>query len=355
VSSAHWEAIATRLSARLALGIVVRTAIGITVVVLLLLRADFPAVARAVREADLRLLTLGTVAFFASLTFSALRWEVFLTALDMQLQRPTLVRLYLVGTFFNAFLPTGFGGDAYKAFVLGRGQSSAAAPLAAGVLDRVAGLAGLALLTLACFPIRLASSDAMLETWTAAALAMALIGGLWVSIARSAEPRPPLEHASASIGSRIRVFLFALRIGLRHPHAMRAGATWGLVTAGLLVAAHGFLLSSIHATVPFDAMPGVVLLASLTTVLPLSINGLGFREATYVWALATFGVTSNVALVFALLVLAVTLSSSAVGGLVYLLGGARLPRGFQDVQHRRNDEEVDPDQQRSDRHEHGGG
>ena len=55
------------------------------------------------------------------------------------------------------------------------------------------------------------------------------------------------------------------------------------------------------------------------TILPLTINGLGFREAIAVWCLAAYGVGHDEALAFALLVLAVTLASSAVGGIVYVV------------------------------------
>jgi hypothetical protein len=57
-------------------------------------------------------------------------------------------------------------------------------------------------------------------------------------------------------------------------------------------------------------------------MIPLSINGLGFREGAYIWALGRFGVDHDRALAFALLVLAALLLSSIVGGIIYVaLGG----------------------------------
>jgi hypothetical protein len=61
-------------------------------------------------------------------------------------------------------------------------------------------------------------------------------------------------------------------------------------------------------------------------MLPLSINGLGFREGAYIWALGRFGVDHDLALAFALLILAALLLTSLVGGLVYVIFGGEVER-----------------------------
>lgn len=329
-----------------------RAVVGLIVVAVLVTRADLSAVLDALRRADVTLLLLGTAAFFASLLLSSLRWRAFLRSLGIDLDGPSLVRLYLVGTFFNAFLPTGFGGDAYKAFVLGRRPSAIEEPLAAAVLDRLAGLAGLAVLTVAGAVIRIAAGDGTRTVWVSAAAAVVLLAGGLVALVLAARTARAAAEPPAGLRARIRTFIDAIGVGARHPDGMRAGALWGVITAALLVAAHGFLLSAVHARIPTAVLAGVVLLAGLTTVIPLSINGLGFRETTYVWALGAYGVNHDTALVFALMVLGVTLLSSAIGGVVYAVGGGRLTRGVEDVQDGGDDQQVDADQQGADANQH---
>jgi len=87
---------------------------------------------------------------------------------------------------------------------------------------------------------------------------------------------------------------------------------------------NALLADSLGISLPAVALPAMVLIATLTTVLPFSINGLGFREAAYLWCLATYGIGHDRALAFALLVLAVTLASSAVGGIVYAVSGGEV-------------------------------
>jgi hypothetical protein len=256
-----------------------------------------------------------------------------------------------VGTFFNAFLPTGIGGDAYKSYVVGGGTVAIEPPLAASALDRLAGVVGLAALTVLGTITLFVTSDVTVVTWVSVGAAAALFAGVGYGVIR--RPANPRAHTASgsSLRARIGTFVAALAMGIRHPHGLRVGSMFGLLTAVLLVGAHVFLLASVHASVPIGAMAGIVLLASLTTAIPLSINGLGFRETTYVWALGAYGVQHDTALLFALVVLAITLLSSAVGGIVYAVGGSSLPRSLEDVEDGRDDQQIDADEQRADGHQ----
>jgi len=61
------------------------------------------------------------------------------------------------------------------------------------------------------------------------------------------------------------------------------------------------------------------------TALPVSVAGLGVREAGYVWFLRRQGVPGDTAFAFGLLWLGVLLVATLVGGLVYLWSGAAMP------------------------------
>ena len=134
----------------------IRAAVGVLIVVLLLVRADIHALGHALAHARAWEVVLAFLMLLAGLVVNAFRWQLFLQPLGLALRPSDLIRLTFVGTFFNAFLPTGFGGDAYKSFRL-RGVAGLAPPLATAVLDRLAGLAGLAALGLAGCAWRLAA------------------------------------------------------------------------------------------------------------------------------------------------------------------------------------------------------
>src|SRR5579864_8407293 len=57
-----------------------------------------------------------------------------------------LINLYLVGIAFSHFLPTGMGGDAVKAFYVGRESSNSGGSVSSVVMSRVTGYFGMLLI-----------------------------------------------------------------------------------------------------------------------------------------------------------------------------------------------------------------
>jgi glycosyltransferase 2 family protein len=307
-----------------AVGVVLRASLGGLIVILLLVRADVHDLGRALTNARVGAVVTAFIALLGGLVANAFRWQVFLRPLGLELPTSDLVRLTYVGTFFNAFLPTGFGGDAYKSFRL-RGRTGMAPPLATAVLDRLAGLAGLALLASAGCAWRLAAGNGDRVVVAASVLGVGVIAGsvvaLWLA------PRWQTNDPATGIGSRFRIFAQAFAEAGREPQAVRWGTVMGVMSAVFLVAVNALLGEALGISLPVAVLPAVVLIATLTTAIPFTINGLGVREAAYVWCLATYGIGHDRALAFALLVLVLTLASSAVGGVVFAVSGGEVVRG----------------------------
>jgi uncharacterized protein (TIRG00374 family) len=95
-----------------------------------------------------RLLPLAGVAVIL-VTITAIqyyRWFLLVRALDLPFTLRNAVRLGLVGTFYNTFLPGSIGGDFVKAIFIAKGHPGRrAAAVATVVADRLVGLFGLLL------------------------------------------------------------------------------------------------------------------------------------------------------------------------------------------------------------------
>lgn len=312
------------------LKIIIRVAVGAGVFAFLLVRSDPAELARTVRDADLLPLLLGAVCLFVGLIVSAFRWRAYLDALEIPLPLRALLRLYLVGTFFNAFLPTGVGGDAYKALRLRRRTetSDTLAPAFASVfLDRFAGVIGLALIGLAGVVWELIAGDPELSVagvsfvLCAAILTVALV--LLVGGERLLGRGRLIKDEG--LGGRLRRAMRAIQTAGRHPTAAARGYLLGLLFQLLVLGYHLAVSRALGLQgVSIARMTSVVVVSSIATMIPLSINGLGFREGAYIWALGQFGVASHEATAFALLILAIVLLTSAVGGVVYLIAGGEV-------------------------------
>ncbi|MFN2613883.1 MAG: lysylphosphatidylglycerol synthase transmembrane domain-containing protein, partial [Actinomycetota bacterium] len=226
-------------------------------------------------------LLLAAAFLFAGVGVSALRWRAYLDALEISLPLRTLLRLYFVGTFFNAFLPTGIGGDAYKAVRIGKSGRSGALAFSSVFLDRFAGIVALGVMGFAGILIALAQGvhhsrvlilAAVLSAGIVLGAAVLLLFGDKL-IARFVPDR--------SWGSSIRRAMRGIHEAGRHPGASARGYAYGLAFDLLVLAEHVALARALGiGSVAIAVMAAIVVIAFMATLLPTP-NGLGFREAAY--------------------------------------------------------------------------
>lgn len=72
------------------------------------------------KSAQTTYLVLAVVVFLISQWFSVLRFNLFIRKIGIRLPLTFHWKLYLLGMFYNFFLPGGVGGDAYKAYFLSK-------------------------------------------------------------------------------------------------------------------------------------------------------------------------------------------------------------------------------------------
>jgi len=310
----------------------IRIAVGAAVLAFLFVKADLHQLWHTLQQARVSYLVIAAGAIFGGLLVSALRWKAYLDALEMPLPYATLYRLYFVGTFFNAFLPTGVGGDAYKAVRLGRDRESMAPAFASVFLDRFAGIVGMAGIGLASSAyLIVAGKKDHHGTYALPLIALALCVGvlgaaivlLWGGERLLGRGRL-IKHEG--IGGRLRRAVRQVHAAGRHPEAAARGYFYGVVFQGFVFMYHVMLGRALGLKgVPVMAFASIVVLSSLATMLP-SINGLGFREGAYIWALGRFGIGHNQAFAYGLLVDALLYLTSLAGGLVYLVRGGEVHR-----------------------------
>lgn len=307
---------------RKALWFSIRAFLGLAVIGLLAARSNIDKIAAAISRAGLAWIALALLLMLLGVFVSALRWQIFAMKLGFRRSLVDLFRLYLGGLFFNSFLPTGLGGDAYKALRL-RKERSLGSAAASVVLDRLSGLVGLGLVGAACAGARLAQGDHRSVTVVAEATAVSFVLG-GAALALWGQRFTSLSHSwffprLTSAEGAVRAFVDAW--GDLRSTGMSLAVS--LVFQVLLILVHVALLSGLGLDIPILAIVGVVLVASLAALVPFTVNGLGVREAAYVWGLGSYGVRAPQALVFSLLLLGLMLATSAIGAVVYVTGGGR--------------------------------
>ena len=109
----------------------------------LLARVDLSRLWTTARTASVLWLLGALGLYFAMVFVSAWRWGILLRAQHIAAELMTLLRSYLVATFFNNFLPSNIGGDVVRVRDTARAAGSKTLATTVILVDRGIGLLGL--------------------------------------------------------------------------------------------------------------------------------------------------------------------------------------------------------------------
>ena len=255
--------------------------------------------------------------------FSALRWKLILDGYGADFSIPQLVRSLLVGSFFNLFLPTRFGGDVMRVSDTRHIEQGATASLAVIVYERMSGI--LALLVFALFAsllkIRFIKELPLLYV----SLLVSLLGIFLLVLVWKKLPRGFLAGLNCryswvrKILDKLDKFHAIILDFVNHRALSRKVFFWALLLQ-LNVVIHYYLigqalkLGRIPLLDYFFSIPIMLFILSL----PVSINGIGVRDLFLIEIFTYYGYPASVAIAFSLLDLAFNLLLGIAGGLIYI-------------------------------------
>jgi uncharacterized membrane protein YbhN (UPF0104 family) len=246
-----------------------------------------------------------------------LRWHIVLASETTSPGPWTLLKIVLVGLFFNQVLPSGVGGDAVRAWRCHQLGIGAAAAIRSLVLDRVSGYSVVIVLFAAGLPVLLHTLPDARQRCGVILLLGAALCGLFVFFLMDYLPRRLLRFRLVSE-------LAALsREGRRlcsRPGRLAALLGLAAITMGLTILAFMLVADSLGVDLPFGSWVVVVPPVSLIQLVPVSLAGWGVRELGFVVVLAGFGIPVEAALATSLLVGFCMIAVGLPGGLLWLTG-----------------------------------
>jgi uncharacterized protein (TIRG00374 family) len=107
-----------KASALIALGLKLLITVGL--ITYLLRKIDIAPVLRQIRMIEPAWAVLSVVIMLAQLALVSLRWQLVNQLVDARMRIGQVVRLTLIGQFFNQVLPSAVGGDAVRAWLASR-------------------------------------------------------------------------------------------------------------------------------------------------------------------------------------------------------------------------------------------
>ena len=141
--------------------------IGLSMVALWLVFAqvDVNAAFEAIKTQDPYWLLLGSGLILAQITVGTLRWQRILRGLNVICSPLRVAIVYYISIFVNTCLPGGVGGDVIRAWMTSRATSRASLVVNSIFLDRLATLAGLAIIVIMTEPQLAERLNNSFPTW----------------------------------------------------------------------------------------------------------------------------------------------------------------------------------------------
>jgi uncharacterized membrane protein YbhN (UPF0104 family) len=301
---------------------VARIVLGVVLLAWVLRRVHWEDLADKLAHAKHEWIVAAFLVSLAGNVLGAWRWRLLLASLGRRVSMTYLFGSYLVGLFFNNFLPSNVGGDVVRAAgSRKKGGGSFTEHLTVVLVERMIGL----LATLCLGGIAAAAGHAK---WIGPKATEGLIGalglsalGLYLALSHAVRqlvlsflPRVPGAFVRRTIGKMLAAFeLFS-----RTPGALAANFALSVGFQLLLIVHFWLIQFAFGEAAPFRTFLVVVPLVFTAMMLPVGINGLGVREWAFVALLTRAGFDPASALALSLASYGIAVGQGLLGGVVHV-------------------------------------
>ena len=255
------------------------------------------------------------------LFISAYRWQILIHAQGDHVPLGFLAKSYLVGNFFNLFLPSRFGGDVVRIWDGSRHSKSVLKSTAIVFVERLSGIIVLLIFALGVSLFRLDIAQRLPVIWISLGvgfLGLSAILCFFLPLTKKLIDKIPQSGVFGKTKRKIFEFREIVFVYKEKKQAFLKALFWAFLLQ-INVILHYYLVGkALHIDIPlidyFIFIPIVLIILTI----PVTINGLGLREALYMTIFAAYGILNSSAVSFSLVAdIAFTFIIGIIGGIIY--------------------------------------
>ena len=249
-------------------------------------KIDMEEISTVLKKANPLFVVLAILLFVFSKIIASVRLNLYFHQLKIYLSQKSNLKLYLLGMFYNLFLPGGIGGDAYKGYVLKKKFTvETKKVISVLVLDRLSGL--LLLFIYTCILALFIEVNWLQDFKVLFVFAIPLSSIIfWFINKKFFRYTLPIFWKS---------FVFSSLVQL----AQLASIVLILKALGISIDTMSYLL--------------IFLISSIVSVVPLTIGGIGSREVTFFYGAALLNLNETVSISISMLFFLITAFISLFG------------------------------------------
>jgi len=291
------------------------------IVLIVLKKAPLREIGASLKEASLWWICLSFSLHSIGLLISAVRWQILIKAQGDQASLGYLAKSYLVGNFFNLFLPTRFGGDVVRVWDGSKPSKSLLKSTAIVLVERLTGIIVLLCFALGVSLFRLDVAKELPVIWISLAvglLGLAAILSFFLPFSVHLIGLLPERGILIRIKKKIFEFREIILIYRNKKPALFKALFWAFLLQINVILHYYFVGKALSLNIPFFDYFIFIPIVLLILTIPVTINGLGLREFLYISIFALYGIASSGAVSFSVIAdIAFALIIGILGGLIY--------------------------------------
>ncbi|MBI2414967.1 flippase-like domain-containing protein [candidate division WWE3 bacterium] len=300
--------------------IIFKILVSLLLISIILLKVDNSLVIKNLSLVDVSFIPAIILMFLLNYFLSSLRWKkLILSSSTTSISTVYLTKLYIIGSFFNNFMPTSIGGDVYKVYRLGKKIKNTTEAFIATFMERFTGMIALVLISylgliktlgfwIAQLPPFLSVNSTFLLFFK-----FLLFGGFWIFAVAGFLS---LKIFSKKFNVLHDIYDSLLRYKNKKRILIDAVLTSFLVQL-VAILSHWLVLKSLGVTVEYSYALFVFPIIFLAGFFIPSINGFGVQDALYIRFFTEVGVPMELALSASITYHFFKLAVSLLGGLFY--------------------------------------
>lgn len=278
------------------------------------------------KTADPAYVVMAILIYLAVQVISAYRWYCLLTPLGIKVPFSRILGLYFMGMFSSLFLPATIGGDVVKIYYLNKEARSLTGATTTVFLDRDLGLG--ALLAIATIAAAIGGTH-FNGVPLAPIFALILVAFALTNLALFYRPSYNLLHRALKLfklkrsDEKVEKLFSSFNSYRGHAGVIAVATALSVIIqiGGIVVNMAAGAGIGLHTDRGFVDYLVFIPAISLISMIPVSINGMGWREAAYIVLFTSAGGEKSSSATLALLWLVVLVATSLPGGLIYAFQG----------------------------------
>ncbi len=289
---------------------------------LLIYKTSVSGILDVLAKVNLRWLVLSFSLQAIGLLISAYRWQILARAQGDEIPLGFLARSYLVGIFFSNFLPSSFGGDIVRIWDGSKYSASLVRSSAVVAVERITGILVLFAFAFLASLFRLDMARSIPVIWVSLVLGfigLAIIVTFLLPLSGNLLRRLPEKGFAGRVKEKTTAFRDTV-LGYKKTKApFLKASVWAFLLQINVVIYYFLIGKALHLRIALLDYFIIIPIVLLVQTIPVTINGLGLREGSYIEIFKFYGIPAQTAFSFSVIDVAFRLITGLVGGVIYVL------------------------------------